>query len=291
MRSNRQAAIVVLLLAWPGARAAVAAPVEQSEPAPAGATEPASAASERDASADVLRVKVDPMLADAALLPGWITERHPDLARSVRDPEGRHAQWIAVEISGSTYDFRVSVSAVRDGEPLGASAEPTRCECTTGELLALVDVGIAAAVDRLRTAPPGEPTPEPAAEPAAIAVAPRPRAEPLAPQPRSLLPDARSRGLGPLGHAGIGVTVAGVGLTAVGAVLARRPEQIRGAPGDVETRDVRSAGLGLAVTGGVVLATGLGLLVADLAAPRRRTIALVPTLHPGMAGAVLVRRF
>jgi hypothetical protein len=276
------------VLAWSSTGARAAAPIEPSE------ITGASASPERDATAEVLRVEVAAALDDAALLPGWITERHPDLARAVRDPEGRHAQWITVEISGSTYDFRVSVTAMRDGEPLRERVEPTRCECTTEELLALVDVGIAAALEQLRRPAPSEPALEHAPESAATEVAPSLRAEPAAPirAPRPLEGRSRRLGsLGPLGHAGIGASVAGVGLVTVGAVLARRPEEVRGAPGGVETREFRSSGIGLAVTGGVMLATGIGLLVVDLAAPRRRTTALVPMGGPRMAGAWLVRRF
>lgn len=277
----------VLVLGSSSAWARGAAPSEEPGPPEiAGAIEPAG---------EVLRVEVASALDDAALLPGWIIERHPDLDRAVRDPEGRHAQWITVEISGSTYDFRVSVTAMRDGEPLRARAEPTRCECTTGELLALVDVGIAAAAEQLRAPAPSEKASEPAPASAATEVAPSPPApEPTAPVRAVRPPDARRRrlgSLGTLGHVGIGASVAGVGLVTAGAVLVRRPEEIRGAPGGVEIREFRSSGIGLAVTGSVMLGTGIGLLVFDLAAPRRRTTALVPMGGPRMAGAWLVRRF
>lgn len=245
--------------------------------------------------ADVLRVDVEPGIDDAALLRGWIADRHPGLPEALRDPAGTHAQGIAVRIAGSTYDYRISVTAMRDGEPLGPLAEPTRCECTIEELLEQVDAGIEAAIEQLQApAPsppaPSEPAPPAASSPEVVAPAPSPEPSPREPSPVREL-DQRSRRLGPLGHAGIGVAVAGAGLSVAGIVLAVRPTQIRGEPGDVEIRDFRGGGLGLAVSGGVVLATGVALLVVDRVTARRRATAWVPVLRPGMVGVSIARRF
>lgn len=245
-----------------------------------------------EAPADVLRVEVEPGIDDAALLRGWIADRHPSLREALRDPEGTHAQWIAVRIAGSTYDYRVSVTAMRDGEPLGPKAEPIRCECTIEELLERVDAGIDASIEQLHApAPaPSEPVPQAAAAPAA-APAPSPEPAPHEPRPARGELDTSSRRLGPLGQTGIGVAVAGAGLTTAGIVLAVQPRQIRGEPGNVEIRDFRGSGLGLAISGGVVLATGVALLVVDRVAARRRATAWVPVLRPGMVGLSIVRRF
>lgn len=240
-------------------------------------------------AAAVLRVEVEPGIDDALLLPGWIADRHPSLRDALRVPEGAGAQWIAVTIAGSTYDYRVAVVAMRDGEPLGPAVAPTRCECTTEELLERVDAGIEAAIERLRAPAPSEPVPR-AATPT-IPSAPRaepPRDEPS--PPRGQL-DTRARRLGPLGQAGIGSIVVGAGLVVAGNVLATRPRQIHGSPGDVEIRDFRSAGLGVAVSGGVVLATGVALLVVDRVAGRPRVTAWAPVLRRGMVGISITRRF
>lgn len=271
-----------LALALASVRAHAAAP-----PAPAEAPTV-------EAPADVLRVEVEPGIDDAALLRGWIADRHPSLREALREPEGTHMQWIAVRIAGSTYDYRVSVTAMRDGEPLGPKAEPTRCECTIEELLERVDAGIDASIEQLHAPTPSEPVPQ-AAAPAAPAAAPAPSLEPApspaGPSPASGELDTSSRRLGPLGQAGIGVAVAGAGLTTAGIVLAVQPRQIRGEPGNVEIRDFRGSGLGLAVSGGVVLATGVALLVVDRVAARRRATAWAPVLRPGMVGLSIVRRF
>lgn len=267
-----------LALALASVRAHAAAP-----PAPAKA--PAI-----EIPADVLRVEIEPGIDDAALLRGWIADRHPSLREAPRDPEGTHAQWITVQITGSTYDYRVSVTAMREGQPVGPKAEPIRCECTIEELLERVDAGIDASIEQLHAPPPSEPVPRAAAAPEA-APAPIPEPSPSEPSPARSELDASSRRLGPLGQTGIGVAVAGVGLTTAGIVLAVQPRQIRGEPGNVEIRDFRGSGLGLVVTGGVVLATGVALLVVDRAAARRRATAWVPVLRPGMVGLSIVRRF
>lgn len=256
----------------------------------AGPSGPVGAAAEPEASADVLRVEVEPGIDDAALLPGWIAGRHPDLRDDLPALEAAHAQWIAVRIAGSTYDYRVSVTVVRDGEPVGPPAEPSRCECTTEELLEHVDAGIDAALAGLPAAAPSEPAPPAAVVPAA---APTSRPEPGPPEPSPVLAkrDGSSRRLGSLGRAGVGMTVAGAGLVAAGIALAVQPKQIRGEPGDAEIRDFRGGGIGAAVSGGVVLATGVALLVVDRVAVRRRATVWLPVLRPGMAGVSIVRRF
>jgi hypothetical protein len=211
------------------------------------------------------------------------------VARAPRSPDGTPAQWITVRITGSTYDYRVSVAAVHGGEALRQSREPTRCECTTEELLELVDAGIEAASEQLRAHAQREPVPKVEAE--ASEATPASEPEQREPSRGQSTIDAPSRRLGPLGRTGIGVSVAGAGLTTAGVLLAMRPREIRGEPGRVETRNLRDSGIGLATSGGLVLVTGVTLLVVDLVMARRRSIALVPLLRPRMAGVSLVRRF
>jgi hypothetical protein len=264
-----------LALALASGRAHAVAPSERPD-------EPvASPSAGSGVAPDVLSVEVAAEIDDATLLPAWIAERHPDLARARRGPDGTPAQWIVVRITGSTYDYRVSIAALRDGKPLGPIPEPTRCECTTEELLELVDAGIEAASEQLRVSTRSKPVRK--AEVAATRP-PRPSFE------RSAI-DAPSRRLGPLGRVGIGASVAGAGMTTAGALLVLRPREIRGEPGSVETRNLRDAGVGLATSGGLVVATGVALLVVDLVSQRRRSFALVPLLRPRMAGISLVRRF
>jgi hypothetical protein len=263
---------------------AAAAPERLADPA-------ASPSAESDVEADVLRVEVAPEIDDAALLPAWVADRHPGLSRALRSPDGTPAQSISVRITGSTYDYRVAVVAMRGGEALRTSREPTRCECTTEELLELVDAGIEAASEQLRVHAQREPVPKVEAEAEASEAKPGPEPEPRGPSLGQSTIDAPSRRLGSLGRTGIGVGVAGAGLTTAGILLAMRPKEVRGEPGRVETRSFRDSGIGLATSGGVVLATGVALLVVDLVTARKRSIALVPLLRPRMAGVSFVRRF
>jgi len=265
-------------------RAHAAAPTESlAEPK-------VSRSTDSDIATEVLRVEVAPAIDDAALLPAWIADRHPDLASVLRSPERGSAPWIAVRIAGSTYDYRVSVTAVRGGEPVGQSTEPVRCECTTEELLDLVDAGIEDACDRLRAHAASRSAKLEVTEirEATPAVEPTRRERSIE---RPTLDAPSRRRLGPLGQAGIALGVAGAGLTTAGILLAIRPKEIRGEPGRAETRDFRGSGIGLATSGGVVLATGFAMLVVDLVMPRKRSFVLVPLLRPRMAGVSLVRRF
>jgi hypothetical protein len=261
-----------LTLALSSARAGAAAPRELP-------AEPAVGAS-MDSGAG-LRVDIDPAIDDATLIPAWIVARHPGLAEPLGTAEGQ-TTWIAVEITGATYDYRVLVRAMRGDRPLGPSPEPTRCECTTEELLVLVDAGIATATDRARAAWPGPIVPVTGS---VEAPAPEPRAE-----DRSQI-DARRGRPSRLGHAGIGVGVVGAGLVVAGAVLAVRPDEVVGQPGSIERVSYRGVGVGLAVGGSVALATGLSLLAVDLARVRRRSLALAPFVGPHRLGLSLTRRF
>jgi hypothetical protein len=286
--------IVGVALALSGVQARAAAPSERLASPQAGQP------TDSDVAAEVLRVEVAPAIDDAALLPTWIADRHPGLDRALRSPEGGPAQWIVVRIDGTTYDYRVSVTAMRGGDPVGPIAEPARCECTTEELLELVDAGIEAVRGRLHARVPSEPAgePLPGSGPAskleraqAVEAVSAPEPTPRGPSSERLTVDAPSRRLGLLGRAGIGVGVAGAGLMTAGILLAKRPREIRGEPGNAEVRDLRGGGVGLATSGGIVLATGVVMLVADLVVPLERSIVLVPLLRPRMAGVSLVRRF
>jgi hypothetical protein len=236
-----------------------------------------------------LRVEVDPAIDDAALLPRWIADRHPLLAPASHEPEGAQVEWVAVQIAGSTYDYRVSITAMRARERLGDSTEPVRCECTTEELLALVDEGIARERERLRPPPPREPVAE--------TIVARPEPEPPAPSLEHATLAAPRRGrLGALGRAGLGVSAMGAGMAIAGVSLGLRPNEIRGEPGSLEFVSTKSVGIGLSASGGVVLGTGLALLIIDLARsahrpPGPRAVAIAPLGGPQRLGLSLTRRF
>lgn len=253
-RSRRLVALLVggalLLAAAPAQASPGAAPAEQ-------ASAPARAPS------SVLRVQVAPAVADAELIPGWIAERNPRLAEEVPALAG-HEQWIEIVLAGETYDYRVIVTAMRDGAVVGPSAELVRCECTSEQLLARLDDEIARAVDRLQ-APPPEPEPTPAPR----ATAPTP----TTPTPSERL-DPPRRAISGLGTVGIVATALGVaGVASGAAMMALHPKPPRGStaldgawgwPGELTL-----------VTSGTVLVAGVSMLVADVvqcrkaSAPRR----------------------
>ncbi|MCA9710227.1 MAG: hypothetical protein KDK70_30585 [Myxococcales bacterium] len=164
------------------------------------------------ASAGAVRVGVAPGIVDGDLLPGWIENRNPNVGSALALPG--HEQWIVVEIGGETYDYALTVTAMRDGEPVGEPSEPLRCDCNHASLMALVDEEIAKAVERLQATPVEEPKedgpdaddPE---EGEVITMAP---ATAVPPRPLTAL------GIGGLvvGVAGVLATGTGVALLAVG---------------------------------------------------------------------------
>jgi hypothetical protein len=253
---------------------------ERAEPAP---TEPTH---HPDDSSALLRIEVAPTIDDESLLPGWINSRNHDLAAEIPSVEG-HDQWIAIEITGATYDYRVSVVAVRDGKPVGPASEPAECVCNSEKLLALVDDRIDEAVAELRvaklanaTTPPLEPEPIP---PGPVIV----------PEPEVVDDEGmgRRRPVGALGYTGIAVSILGAGALGAGIPLALRPDGPRGTPPTLERYSTHSPGIALAVGGGVALATGVTLLIVDRVRQRRRSVAVLPTFGPGRVGLSITRSF
>lgn len=218
----------------------------------------------------LLRIEVDPSIEEATLLNGWIHDRNISLAEKLA-PAGGHEQWIAVKIGGSTYDYRVSVVAMREGQPVGAAAEPEVCECNNEKLLELVDARIAAAADALRTASSPDAAPAPIEQGSEGTGGPGTGSTAAADR----LPRSRT-----MGQVGFGVGVLGAMMLAAGIPLAWRPDEIRGGPGQVVTRSTRDTGIGLAVGGGVAVAAGVSLVMVDLVRRRQRprSVAVVPTL-------------
>jgi hypothetical protein len=221
-----------------------------------------------------LRIEVEPTIDDASMLSGWILERDLDAVKAVPLVEG-HEQWIVVEIGGATYDYRVSVVAMRDGMPVSPVKEPETCECNSETLLVMIDDRIAAAVEELRAYPPKEDSASETTVPASNG-------------PRI---DVHPPRLGALGSVGIGVAVLGAGLLGAGIPLALQPDEIRTRPdGVIETRSTHDPGIGIAVAGGAVLLVGVSLHVVDLMRRRQRAVAVVPSLRPQHAGLVVAWR-
>lgn len=156
-----------------------------------------------------IRVTVDPSIDSAALLPSWIRERNPTVAANLTRNH-RHS-WISVAISGSTYEYRVTVIAMRNGDPIEPAMEPVTCECNSGALLSTIDEEIARAATQLNTIHVETPHP-----PTALRPLPTPQPERRAP-------------LDKLSTAGMITSSTGVALLGAGAAFAVVGEQ--------ETRD------------------------------------------------------
>ena len=281
--ARRRLAPRLVLLAGALALAGSARPaIAMTQPglsAGAGPSEPAPPA---EGTPSALRVQVEPTIDDASLLPGWIVDRHPGIAEEIPSVEG-HEQWIAVEISGATYDYHVSVVAMRDGAPLGTVGEPAACECTNEKLLELVDTRIAEVVEAFDAQTPTEvQEPEPQVAPA-----------PVTPTDPGKDSGRRRSPFGPLGYTGIGVAVLGVGLLGAGIPLAVRPDEpeVRGDPPELYRSSTHPPGIALAVSGGAALAAAATLLVVDVVRRRRSSVAVLPVFGPRRAGLSIICRF
>jgi hypothetical protein len=276
------------LLAITSGFAVSAAPAQAMSPGdePAGPTSTTEPSDRPVSPSPLLRIQVQPTINDATLLPGWITSRNRDIAEKIPANEGQD-QWVAVDITGATYDYRVSVRAMRDGTPVGRVSEPRACVCNSEKLLAMVDDQIDEAVAEFRATepaemaiPPREPEPTPAGPPIDL------ESEAIVEQD-----DAHRRRLGALGYTGIALGVVGAGALGAGIPLVLRPDEPRGSPPGLEQYSTHTPGIALAVSGGVALAAGVTLLIVDGVRRRQRSVAVLPTFGPGRAGLSITRSF
>lgn len=232
------AVLVAMPMAWSSAAALAAAPLE-------GAVVSPTAASGHEA----LRVTVDPGIDDAARIPGWVAERNAETLDRLGEQPG-HERWVEVRVGGETYVYRVEVTAMRDGKPLGGKREPLVCECTSEELLQRIDGEVRRAVEELERPVVEEPEPrEPETRPEETGEPPESE-EPVQGEPPSrwLLPVGAA--LTAVGGAGL---VTGVVMTAVG----ERPVGAEGIQ-IVRGRDWRNP------AGYVALGVGAGLLAGGV---------------------------
>lgn len=234
----------------------------------------------RRAAASPLRIEVDSTVDDAELLREWITAQNSDVATKVPVISG-HEQWIAVHVGGVTYDYTITVVAMRDGEPVGNSAAPLGCECTTERLLGIIETRIDMAVSDLKQPPP---RPQ-------LRRSERPEIEIQPIEPIVDDSGGRERSLQPLGIAGVGLAVLGAGALGGGVFLWLRPDDIRTDPPVVETRSTRKAGAYTMASGGATVLIGLTMIVAERLRRRKDRVAVAPSVGPRGAGVAITGRF
>lgn len=198
--------------------------------------------SPRPAPDVALEVKVAPAIAEAADLQRWVSEE----GRRVLDglpQEPRRRGSLRVEIGGALYEYRVVITAVRDGAVVGTPRE-WACECSNEELLERVRGEVATTAEHL-SAKVEEP-----------AVA-KPTSE-VKPTPDVVVDGPPRRRLGPAGAAGVTAMV--LGATGVGAGVALMVVGDRDEPAPIGQVGERR----LFVPGQVIVAAGGGLLLTGM---------------------------
>jgi hypothetical protein len=235
------------------------------------------------ASADAVssfKVWIEPSVSDAESIQKWIE----DQARKVLSERARRLgaeDLIHVTLRGGPYEYRVHIALLRHKRLLEEQPAVIECDCKTDDMLAQVAEGIAEGAERLDQAVEAE------------RVAREEVERPWVPGSGiDSSNDRRARRtLRPLGQVGIGVGVLGVGLIAVGVPLAVRPEPARLVDSEVQRLYTRQPGIGLSVTGGVALAAGISMLIADLARQRESVVNVAPAVAPQQTGVWIRGRF
>lgn len=104
----------------------------------------------------------------------------------------------------------------------------------------------------------------------------------------------KPRKMGAIGGAGIGLMVLGAGAVAGGSVLVAMGEKRVDDPADPQrgdTTDFRPPGIAVLAAGSVVLIAGIGMLVGDRVAARRKRVSVTPSASPRFTGLTVQGRF
>lgn len=244
---------------------------------------PADASREQSSITGVLVVDVDPSIADRELYPSWIKQRNPDLEERLPDSLGARP-WIAVEISGTTYDYHVAIMPIQDELSFSSGEVRFSCECSSEALLDAIDEGIAKAVHSLRQrATDRQPDDKPNEE---VDTLPRDDSQ-------EEEADVR-RGLGRLGYAGLAIGLVGGGMIGGGvALIVTGPYDVDYREGEMKPYILEATmpGVGLIAGGGAALVGGIVMLAVDARSRRGAHLALAPEVDGRRVGVVLAGRF
>lgn len=211
-------------------------------------------------------------------LRAWVEECAQQVLEQRASPLGPEAL-IRIMVHGGPYDYRVRLELVHRDRRLDDQPQALRCECGSDEMLERLGVAIEAAAERLAAQRAAEATQAARAEPS-----------------RTMVLSDTSRGrserhLGRLGWAGIGMSALGASALGTGIALALPPDELRIIDSMPYRRSTHPAGVALVAGGGVVLATGVVMIVVDLVRPRAAPIAIMPTVGSRWAGLSIARRF
>lgn len=206
------------------------------------------------------------------LLEQWMQDAAKEGMRSVNVSESdsdSSARRLVIEVTGAAPDYHL-VIGVRAGTTWVDKRE-RHCACGDAELFDSVQADVAAVAPSLRASAT-------VAEPSGTA----PAAAPASTSPSDLQPERRPLSAkGIVGAAfiplGVGVLGAGVWMAVVGK------KRVAGDDEAASETNLRPGGIGLAVAGGAVLATGVALLVIDLRARKRDRRAVVVPMRNGFA--------
>lgn len=229
------------------------APASSRAVAPAEPSAAPEAAAPLPAFADV-RIAAEMM--DPEYARGWVAIGITrGLAEHPIDADRLDDRRLTVDLQGNVAAYRISVGLMRGGEWTG-DFEQRECACTDDEMIEMVAVMVSALADQLSSGASSDTTPD-LGKPSTY--------------PRTHAKSERWR-LGTLGKVGIGVTVVGAGLAALGTaflVIDRKPSS--GAAADdrtgVDFTIPGAVSLGVGVVG---LAAGVAMLVVDKRRGRSR---------------------
>ena len=218
----------------------------------------------------VLEVEMAPAIQDAETLSEWIHQESLD-AFSQLEPSPDLRGTIRVSVSGSLYDYQVSIATLREG----STQEDTlswSCECSNEDLLVRIRVDVQAAAKALQSHD------SPAVD-VGVTASPSPPSPPQAVGSDHL--SGQLEKLQMRGKVGLGLMASGSAGILSGVILmgmGRRPHVYPEDSAKLIYNDYRIPGIPVFLVGVGLLAAGTTLFVLDRRSPRMRR-GLAQVLH------------